>query len=139
MRQQNRGVCRQTQASTEAAKEEGGKAAEGGEAKETSGLKVAAIFGGAINDGNWNETQYNGLKSIEEAGAEIAYMENISDTDAAEAARTYASEGFNLVYLTTNSYQDYCTPVCKGLPGYNLCADQRNHRRRQLYFCPHRR
>ena len=56
-------------ASTEAAKEEGGKAAEGGEAKETSGLKVAAIFGGAINDGNWNETQYNGLKSIEEAGA----------------------------------------------------------------------
>ena len=59
-------------ASTEAAKEEGGKAAEGGEAKETSGLKVAAIFGGAINDGNWNETQYNGLKSIEEAGAEIA-------------------------------------------------------------------
>lgn len=103
-------------ASTEAAKEEDGKAAEGGEAKETSGLKVAAIFGGAINDGNWNETQYNGLKSIEEAGAEIAYMENISDTDAAEAARTYASEGFNLVYLTTNSYQDYCTPVAKDFP-----------------------
>ena len=103
-------------ASTEAAKEEGGKAAEGKEAKDASGLKVAAIFGGAINDGNWNETQYNGLKSIEEAGAEIAYMENISDTDAAEAARTYASEGFNLVYLTTNSYQDYCTPVAKDFP-----------------------
>ena len=108
-------------AATEAAKEEekGSEAAKSeaaAEAKDASSLKVAAIFGGAINDGNWNETQYNGLKAIEEAGAEIAYMENISDTDAAEAARTYASEGFNLVYLTTNSYQDYCTPVAKDFP-----------------------
>ncbi|MEG0215399.1 MAG: BMP family protein, partial [Hungatella sp.] len=85
-------------------------------AADAKGLKVAAIFGGAINDGNWNETQYNGLKNIEAAGAEINYLENVSDTDAAEAARTYASEGFDLIYLTTNSYQDYCSPVAKDFP-----------------------
>lgn len=79
-------------------------------------LKVAAIFGGAINDGNWNETQYNGLKNIEAAGAEISYLENVSDTDAAEAARTYAAEGFDLIYLTTNSYQDYCSSVAADFP-----------------------
>ncbi|MGL5437162.1 MAG: BMP family protein [Lachnospiraceae bacterium] len=83
---------------------------------DASSFKVAAIFGGAINDGNWNETQYNGLKKIEALGAETSYMENVSDTDAAEAARTYASEGYNLVYLTTNSYQDYCTPVANDFP-----------------------
>lgn len=79
-------------------------------------IQVAAIFGGAINDGNWNETQYNGLKNIEATGATINYMENVSDTDAAEAARTYATEGFGLVYLTTNSYQDYCSSVAEAFP-----------------------
>lgn len=95
---------------------QGGGGSGGGGDEGDKQLRVAAIFGGAINDGNWNETQYNGLKSIGEAGAEIKYMENVSDTDAAEAARTYASEGFDLVYLTTNSYQDYCAPVAADFP-----------------------
>ncbi|MEG0369118.1 MAG: BMP family protein [Hungatella sp.] len=108
-----------TAAETKAAETKAGetKAAETkAPAADAKGLKVAAIFGGAINDGNWNETQYNGLKNIEAAGAEINYLENVSDTDAAEAARTYASEGFDLIYLTTNSYQDYCSPVAKDFP-----------------------
>lgn len=75
------------------------------------GSMVAAIFGGAINDGNWNQTQYNGLMNIKAMGAETSYVENTSDTDAAQAARDYASAGYQLIYLTTNSYQDYCTPV----------------------------
>lgn len=103
-------------ADTAAPTADGESSAEATSAGDAKTLKVAAIFGGAINDGNWNETQYNGLKSIESFGAEISYMENVSDTDAAEAARTYASEGYNLVYLTTNSYQDYCTPVAKDFP-----------------------
>lgn len=74
-------------------------------------VQVAAIFGGAINDGNWNETQFNGLEKIKATGASTSYLENVSDTDAAEAARTYASEGYNLIYLTTNSYQDYCSGI----------------------------
>lgn len=86
------------------------------DSQDAAGMKVAAIFGGAINDGNWNETQYNGLKNIEALGAETSYMENVSDTDAAEAARTYAAEGYHLIYLTTNSYQDYCTPVAQDFP-----------------------
>lgn len=79
-------------------------------------LKVAAIFGGAVNDGNWNETQYNGLLAIKAAGADTQYMENVADADAAEAARTYADQGFDLIYLTTNSYQDHCTPVAEEFP-----------------------
>lgn len=80
------------------------------------GTMVAAIFGGAINDGNWNQTQYNGLMNIGALGAETAFVENTSDTDAAQAARDYATAGFQLIYLTTNSYQDYCTPVAADFP-----------------------
>lgn len=80
------------------------------------GLKVAAIFAGAINDGSWNETQYNGLMRIGEQGAETSYMENVGDADVAEAARTYASDGYDLVYLSTNSYQDFAMPVAAEFP-----------------------
>ncbi|NJP41446.1 BMP family ABC transporter substrate-binding protein [Oscillospiraceae bacterium HV4-5-C5C] len=103
-------------AATTAAAESSQTAAASEEEIDASTLKVAAIFGGAINDGNWNETQYNGLKQIEEEGASIAYLENVGDTDAAQAARDYASSGYQLIYLTTNSYQDYCLPVAADFP-----------------------
>jgi len=111
-------ACSKSTTETTAAKNTAAAGAgdSGAPSQDAAGIKVAAIFGGAINDGNWNETQYNGLKNIEALGAETSYMENVSDTDAAEAARTYAAEGFNLIYLTTNSYQDYCTPVAKDFP-----------------------
>lgn len=80
------------------------------------GLQVAAIFAGAINDGSWNETQYNGLMRIGEQGAETSYMENVGDADVAEAARTYASDGYDLVYLSTNNYQDFVMPVAADFP-----------------------
>jgi len=105
-----RGQSKEATAGKESAGNESNSEAGSALAKD---LKVAAIFGGAINDGNWNETQYNGLKGIEALGAEVSYLENVGDTDAAEAARTYASEGFDIVYLTTNSYQDYCTAVAE--------------------------
>lgn len=82
----------------------------------TASFKVAAIFGGAINDGNWNETQYNGLVALEKIGAEISYMENIGDTDAAESARSYAADEYDMIYLTTNSYQDYCSSLATEFP-----------------------
>lgn len=87
-----------------------------GSAPASAGIQVAAIFAGAINDGNWNQTQYEGLLRLEALGAEIGYMENISDTDAAEAARSYASMGYDIVYLSTNSFQDYCSPIAEDFP-----------------------
>ncbi len=101
-----------------ASSEEGAEATEPAESTATgaAGMKVAAIFGGAINDGNWNETQYNGLMGLEKIGYETNFVENVADADAPEAARTFASEGYNLIYLTTNSYQDLCTPVAADFP-----------------------
>ena len=86
------------------------------QSKASDTIRVAAIFAGAINDGSWNETQYNGILRIGKKGAETSYMENVGDADVAEAARTYAAEGYDLVYLSTNSFQDYCTPVAADYP-----------------------
>ena len=79
-------------------------------------IRVAAIFSGPINDGAWNETQYNGLRRMEERGAEIAFVENISDPDSVEAMRAFAAEGFDLIFLTTNGYQDLCFPLTGDFP-----------------------
>lgn len=79
-------------------------------------VRVAAIFSGPINDGAWNETQYNGLRRIEARGAEIAFVENISDADSVEAMRAFAAEGFDLIFLTTNGFQDLCFPLTADFP-----------------------
>jgi len=91
--------------------------ADPGDAETPDGpIRVAAIFSGPINDGAWNETQYNGLRRMEARGAEVAFVENISDPDAVEAMRAFAAEGFDLVFLTTNNYQDLCFPVAADFP-----------------------
>jgi basic membrane protein A and related proteins len=60
--------------------------------------RVAMVLHGAINDKSWNESGYNGLLMIEkETGAKIAYQERVELTDAEEAMRTFASQGYDLV------------------------------------------
>lgn len=81
-----------------------------------STVKVAAIFGGPINDGSWNETQYNGLKRLESRDAQISFVEMISDVDSVEVMRTFATEGYDLVFLTTNGMQDLCFPLAASFP-----------------------
>ena len=45
-------------------------------AKDPSEVKVALVCGGAVNDGGWNASAYEGLQRIEETlGVETAYTE----------------------------------------------------------------
>lgn len=68
--------------------------------------KVAVILAGPISDMSWNATAYNGLKKIEALGAEISYQENVAVSSLADSINTYASEGYDLIFLSTNSYED---------------------------------
>ncbi|MEG1994299.1 MAG: BMP family ABC transporter substrate-binding protein, partial [Oscillospiraceae bacterium] len=68
--------------------------------------KVALIMQGPISDMAWNATAYKGLTEIEKLGAEISYQENVAVTSLADSMRTYANEGFDLIFLSTNSYED---------------------------------
>ncbi|HYF82139.1 MAG TPA: BMP family protein [Clostridia bacterium] len=74
--------------------------------QETKKMKVAVILSGPISDMSWNATAYNGLKKIEALGAEISYQENVPVSSLADSINTYGSEGFDVVFLSTNSYED---------------------------------
>lgn len=74
--------------------------------EETKKMKVAVILQGAISDMSWNKTAYDGLKKIEALGAEISYQENVPVASVADSINTYATEGYNLIFLSTNGYED---------------------------------
>ncbi len=80
------------------------------------GLKVATVLGGPITDKSWNETQYRGLLHFEEMGAEIAYMENTSVTDAPDVIRTFAAEGFDVIYIGSASFKDAAVALAEEFP-----------------------
>ncbi|MDJ0844350.1 MAG: BMP family protein [Crocosphaera sp.] len=62
-------------------------------------LKVAIILPGIITDKAWNQTGYEGVKLTEEKlGAEIAYVEQVSQADQAEILADFARRGYNLLY-----------------------------------------
>lgn len=61
-------------------------------------LKVALLTPGPVNDNGWNATAYAGLMKIkEELGAETAYSEKVSNSDAAEFIRGYADDGYDVI------------------------------------------
>ena len=68
--------------------------------------KVALIMEGAVSDMSWNATAFNGLKKIEAVGAQIGHTENTPVSDAAEAIRTYADDGYEVIFMSSSSYQD---------------------------------
>lgn len=78
--------------------------------------RVALILEGAISDMSWNATAYEGLKKIEAMGAEIAYVENVPASSVADSIRTYADEGYDVIFLSTNSYADPGEATAKDYP-----------------------
>ncbi len=80
------------------------------------GLKVAAIFGGPITDKSWNETAYNGLMEIQTLGAETSYVENCEASAAPDAIRTYASSGYDVVYVNSSAFKDSAYEIAPEFP-----------------------
>ena len=78
--------------------------------------RVAAVYHTPITDGAWSETQFNGLRRMEARGAQISYVENVIAGDFVEAIRAFAEEGFDLVILGTNTYEDLVFPVTEEYP-----------------------
>lgn len=75
--------------------------------EETKKPKVAVILQGAISDMSWNKTAYDGLKKIEALGAEVSYQENVPISSVSDSINTYATEGYDLIFLSTNGYEDF--------------------------------
>lgn len=79
-------------------------------------IRVACILSGPISDMSWNYTAHQGLLKIEEMGAQIAYLENVENSSLPDCINTYASDGFDMVILSTNSYEEAALPIVKDYP-----------------------
>jgi basic membrane protein A len=88
----------------------------GSAAAEAPMPKVALILEGAISDMSWNATAYNGLLKIEALGAEIKYIENTPASSVADAIRTFADAGYNVIFLATSSFADAGAATAKEYP-----------------------
>ncbi len=107
----------QTTAETTGAAESGETTADSGsEAKSAEGLKVGLILSGPISDMSWNYTAYQGLMKIEEQGAEVFYQENVQTADAPDQFRTYSTAGVDLVFVSSDSYQDITLEAAPDYP-----------------------
>ncbi len=61
-------------------------------------LRVALLLPGSINDKGWNASAYEGLKTVEkDYGVEVAYQENVAQSDMEGVFWDYASEGYDLI------------------------------------------
>lgn len=78
--------------------------------------KVACILSGPISDMSWNYTAYQGLQKIEALGAQIDYQENIDNSALTNCINTYASAGYDMIILSTNSYEDTALEVTGDYP-----------------------
>ncbi len=88
-----------------------------GGAKAASDVKVALVCGGAVNDGGWNAAAYAGLKRIEsEIGCEIAYTEKVPVAEMPQVLRTYARQGYNLIFGHGAEFGEPMTQVAPEFP-----------------------
>lgn len=64
-----------------------------------SGFRVALITPGSISDAAWNSGAYAGLLRIRDSlQAQVSQIEAHTPADQEEALRTYAAQGYNLIF-----------------------------------------
>lgn len=83
---------------------------------ENPDVRVACILSGPISDMSWNYTAYQGLKKIEAMGAEISYQENVENSALPDCINTYAADGYDVIILSTNSYEEASMPIIEDYP-----------------------
>ena len=70
-------------------------------------FKVGMLLPGSISDQGWNALAHDGLKAIEtELGAEVNYVESLTSADWEADFRSYAMQGYDLIFGHGFEYQD---------------------------------
>ncbi len=83
----------------------------------TNEFKVALLTDGPVSDAGWNASAYEGLQAIQtEFGATISNTETKAPSEYEEALRSYASEGYGLIFAHGFQYQDAAKKVGAEFP-----------------------
>lgn len=84
----------------------------------SSDFKVALLTPGPTSDAGWSAMAYDGLKAIEtELGAQVNNQQEVSDPQKIrDAMRTYAQEGYSLVFGHGYEYNEPAIEIAKDFP-----------------------
>ena len=100
----------------ESHEEDGDEAKESAASGGLSELKIAMLTSGPINDDGWNQTAYDGLVALEQAGAEIANTENVAQADQLDLLRSYGDQGFDVIVGHGFEYGDALLAAAEEYP-----------------------
>jgi basic membrane protein A and related proteins len=79
--------------------------------------RVAFVYVGPVGDLGWSYAHDQGRLALEEMGVETAYSELVGEgPDAARVLRTYASQGYDLIFATSFGYMDSVIEVAADFP-----------------------
>lgn len=94
-----------------------------GGALNAADIKVALVCGGAINDGGWNAAANEGLERIKsELGCETAVTEKVAVAEMPQVLRTYARQGFTLVFGHGAEFGEPMSTVAPEFPEVTFIA-----------------
>ena len=80
-------------------------------------FKVGMLLPGSISDQGWNALAHDGLKAIEtEVGAEISYVESLTPAEWEADFRSYATQGYDLIFGHGYEYQEPAIAVAQDYP-----------------------
>ena len=80
-------------------------------------FKVAMLLPGSISDAGWNALAYEGLVAIgKQLGAETSHAETRTPSDQEEQFRSYALDGYHIVFGHGYEFQDPAKAVAPDFP-----------------------
>ncbi len=86
--------------------------------EQSGGIRVALITPGSIADAAWNSGAYEGLRQIHDSlGIEISHVEAMTPAAQEEALRSYAAQGYDLIFGHGYEFQAPSERVSKQYPG----------------------
>lgn len=82
-----------------------------------AGIRVGLITPGSIADAAWNSAAFQGLQRIRDSlGLAVSHVEARTPAEQNEALRTYAAQGYDLVFANGFEFQDAAERVSREYP-----------------------
>lgn len=80
-------------------------------------LRVAVIFNTTIKDGGYAQAGYESLMAMkDEYGLDVSYQESVGDAEVKDVLRSYAADGYDLVYAHELYFTDAVNEVAPEFP-----------------------
>lgn len=80
-------------------------------------IRVGLLLPGEISDMGWNASGYEALLAVQEQyGAEISYTESVTQSDMEEVFRSYAIEGYDVIFGHGFEFGDFAERVAADFP-----------------------